>query len=126
MKGTLKLSNPILVNGKTVSELGYDTEHITGALFCEADSKRRFAAGSKKISIAPAVEFDYGMHLYLGYAACVAADPSIDFSDLERIHGTDVVNVMNIGRNFMLQSEDLPQNNSDEQSENTAEPSTQV
>jgi len=126
MKGIIKLANPITVNGKTVAELQYNTEEITGALFCEADSKRRFAAGSNNVSIAPAAEFDYGLHLYLGFAACIAASTEIDFSDLERIHGKDIVEVMSVGRNFIMQSEESDQSTSDEPSETTAAPTTQV
>ena len=126
MKGIINLTNPITVNGKELAVLNYNTEEITGALFCEADSKRRFAAGSKNVSIAPAAEFDYGLHLYLGFAACVAAIPEADFSDLERVHGVDLVNVMAVGRNFILKSEGSAQSNSDEPTEATATPTTQV
>lgn len=126
MKGTFKLTNPITVNGKELAELLYNTEEITGMLFCEADAKRRIAAGTKNVSIAPAAEFDYGLHLYLGFAACIAANPSLDFSDLERVHGVDVVEIMAVGRNFILKSEDSAQKTSDEPSEITAAPTTQA
>ena len=126
MKGIIKLVNPITVNNKELAELQYNTDEITGALFCEADSKRRFAAGSKNVSIAPAAEFDYGLHLYLGYAAVVAASGEIDFADLERIHGADLVGIMEVGRNFIMKSEDSEQNNSDDASETTAAPTTQA
>lgn len=126
MKGIIKLANPITVNNKELAELQYNTDEITGALFCEADSKRRFAAGSKNVSIAPAAEFDYGLHLYLGYAAVVAASGEIDFADLERIHGADLVSIMEVGRNFIMKSEESEQSNSDEASETTAAPTTQA
>lgn len=126
MQGIINLVNPITVNGKPVTELRYNTMEITGALFCEADSKRRLVSGAKNVSIAPAVEFDFGMHVYLGYAACVAADPTIDMSDLERIHGSDIVKIMAVGRNFIMNSEDSTQSNSDEPSETTAAPTTQA
>lgn len=126
MKGTIKLANTITVNGKEMTELKYNTEEITGQMFCEADAKRRIAAGTKNVSIAPAAEFDYGLHLYLGFAACIAADQEIDYSDLERIHGADVVEFMSVGRNFILKSEDSAQNNSDEHTEITQAPTTQA
>ena len=126
MKGIIKLENPIPVNGKNVTELHYDTVGITGQLFCEADAKRRIAAGAKNVSIAPAAEFDYGLHLYLGYAACIAAAPEMDFADLERIHGTDVVEIMAVGRNFILKSEDSVPKTSDAPTETTAAPTTQA
>lgn len=126
MKGIIKLANPITVNNRELAELQYNTDEITGALFCEADSKRRFAAGSKNVSIAPAAEFDYGLHLYLGYAAIVAASGEIDFADLERIHGADLVGIMEVGRNFIMKSEEFEQSNSDDASETTAAPTTQA
>ena len=65
----------------------------------------------KNLSVSAAAEFDFGLHLYLGYAAIVAVNPTYDFSDLERMKGADVVEVMAIGRNFMLKSESEPQEN---------------
>ena len=125
MNGILKLENPILVDNKKVSEVSYDTNEITAALFAEADMKRRMAAGTKNVSIIPAVEFDFALHLYLGFAAIVAVNPGYTFEDVARIHGADVVEVMGIGRNFILKS-DAQESGSDEQSEITAEHSTQA
>lgn len=126
MTGILKLKNSILVNGENVSELEYNTENITCAHFCEADAKKRTACGAKNVSVTPAAELDYGLHLYLGFAAIIAAKPSIDWSDLERIHGADVVDVMKVGRNFILKSEASQESSSDEQYETTADTSTQA
>lgn len=120
----ITLHNPITINGKTVSELSYDTNEITAIQFAEADAKRKVAAGMKNVTITPAVEFDFGLHLYLGYAAVIAVNPDYDFSDLERIHGADIIEFMGVGRNFLLKSEGSQENSSDEQSETTPEPST--
>lgn len=126
MNGIIKLKTPIKVNDKPLTELKYNTEEITGALFCEADAKRRMAAGTKNVAIAPAAEFDYGLHLFLGFAACIAVAPEIDFADLEKVSGNDVIDFMSVGRNFILKSEDSAPSNSDEPSENTVTPTTQA
>lgn len=124
---TLKLKNPIMIDGKEVTEVTYDANEIDGILFATAESKRKSAAGLKNTSISPAAEFDFGLHLYLGFAAIIAVNPSYDFSDVERIKGHDVVEVMAIGRNFMLASaQEQPENDSDEPTEITPASTTQA
>ena len=127
IKGTLRLKNPIMINGNEITEVTYDSNEIDGILFATAESKRKAAAvGRKDISIAPAAEFDFSLHLYLGFAAIVAVDPPYDFSHLERIKGHDVVEVMTIGRNFMLASGEKTQTGDDsgEPTETTPESTT--
>ena len=111
MNGTLTLKNPVMINGDKITEMKYDTNEIDGVLFATAEAKRKAAAGMKNLSVSAAAEFDFGLHLYLGYAAIVAVNPTYDFSDLERMKGADVVEVMALGRNFMLKSEPEPQEN---------------
>lgn len=124
MTGTFKLHNPIDINGKSHEALAYDTNEITALLFTEAEAKRKSAAGLKNVTITPAVEFDFGLHLYLGFAAIIAKNPECDFTDMERIHGTDLIDIMAVGRNFLLKSEDATLSNSDEPSETTPKPTT--
>ena len=126
MKNTLKLHNPITIDNKQVSELTYDTNEITATLYAEADAKRRVAAGVRNVSIAPAVEFEYGLHLYLGFAAIIAVNPGYDFSAMERIKGADIPEVQHIGRTFIMKSEDFESEPSDEPSATIPEPSTQA
>ena len=122
---TLKLKNPIMINGEEVKEMTYDANEIDGILFATAEAKKKAAAGMKNMSISAAAEFDFALHLYLGMAAIVAVNPSYDFSDLERIKGHDVTEVMNIGRNFMLKSDEAAQeSDSDEPIETTPESTT--
>ena len=124
---TLKLKNPIMIDGAKVTEVTYDANEIDGILFATAESKRKNAAGMKNTTITPAAEFDFGLHLYLGFAAIVAVNPSYDFTDVERIKGHDNVKVMGIGRNFMLASEKEQQpKDSDEPIETTQESTTQA
>jgi hypothetical protein len=124
MTGTFKLHNPIDINGKSHEALAYDTNEITALLFTEAEAKRKSAAGLKNVTITPAVEFDFGLHLYLGFAAIIAKNPECDFTDMERIHGTDLIDIMAVGRNFLLKSEDATPSSSDEPSEITPKPTT--
>ena len=124
---TLKLKNPIMINGEIIAEVTYDSNEIDGILFATAESKRKAAAGLKNTTITPAAEFDFGLHLYIGFAAIIAANPTYDFSDVERIKGHDVVKVMAIGRNFMLASDQEQQESaSDEPIETTPESTTQA
>ena len=122
---TLKLKNQIMINGEKITEVNYDSNEIDGILFATAESKRKAAAGMKNTTITPAAEFDFGLHLYLGFASIVAVNPSYDFSDVERIKGHDLVEVMAIGRNFMLSSDPEPrENDSDEHTETMPEYTT--
>lgn len=125
---TLKLKNPIMIDGKPVYEVTYDANEIDGILFATAESKRKMAAGGKaSASITPMAEFDFGLHLYLGFAAIIAVNPGYDFSDVERIKGADTVAVMRIGRNFIMPAGEASQeNDSEEPIETTPESTTQA
>jgi len=122
---TLELKNPIKIDGQEVAEVTYDANEINGELFALAEAKRKAAAGMKNASITLTPEFDTGLHVYLGFAAIVAVNPSYDFADVERIKGGDLIKVMGIGRNFMLSSgQEQPESDSDEPIETTPESTT--
>lgn len=123
MKGTIKLFNPIQINGKLVKELTYDTNEITAAAFAQADSNK-LRQQTNKGNLAGAVELDYALHIYLGFAAITAVNPEIDIADLERIKGRDVTEAMMIGRDFITEKSEEPSSPelSENVSENTPEP----
>ncbi len=104
----IKLRNKLLVNGKTVEKLNYDTEEITVEHFAKAEGLKAqsLQKQSGTMMVSPVAETDYSMHLYLGFMAIIACDDSIDINDLKRIKGHDLKKVMEIGRNFMLNSEE--------------------
>lgn len=121
----IKLKNPIQINGKNVEELTYDVNEITPAGFAEAEYRKTRANGSKGSPSSAAVELDYSLHLYLGFAAILAVNPEYDFNDLERIKGIDVMEVMKAGRNFIIASaEKSTEGTSENASETTPESTT--
>ena len=115
---SITLRNPIQINGKEVKELTYDVNEITPAGFAEAEYRKTRANGSKGAPSSAAVELDYSLHLYLGFAAILAVNPEYDFNDLERIKGADVMEVMKAGRNFIIAS---AAKSTDDASENVSE-----
>lgn len=122
---TLELVNPITVNGEELTELTYDTQEITAAQFSEACSR---SAAITKSNASVTVKFrenDYALHMYLGFMAIIAVNPKIDITDLERIKGTDILNIADIGQVFTLRiaGAGSKESNSGEQSVTTVEPS---
>lgn len=126
MKDTIKLVHPLTINGKQVSTLTYDTDAITVAMFAEAEARKLRATTSKGGGAAGACELDYSLHAYLAMMAVVAVNPEIDISDLERISGVDVMELMRIGRNFTTARSEGQSEASDSESSSAAtrEPST--
>ena len=124
-KKTQKLDEPILIDGKEVSELTYDPMEITAAQFSEACARSSAINKNKSFSFKMR-ENDYALHLYLGMFAVIAVNPSIDITDLERIKGFDVLKLADIGMLFTYRRSEAPsvQKPSEEPSESTAEPST--
>ena len=120
----IHLKNPILINNQNVSEVSYDSNEITAQLYAEADAKKKIAAGMSNVSISPAVEFDFGLHLYMGFAAVIAVNPQYTFEDLARAKGPDVLRFSKVGRDFLLESDTSQEENSEKPSETTAQPST--
>ena len=115
MENILELQTPLMINGKEVKELTYNTAEITVSQFCEAESYS-FVSGAGKPKMAQH-ESDHGLQ--------------IDVKDLERLKGYDLVKLANIGRNFILtgaggNSENSAQNVSADLSETTPEHTAQA
>jgi hypothetical protein len=125
MEGIIKLQNPIKIDGKTVDELKYDTNEITAELFASAEAKK-LSASHSTANLSGAMELDYPLHLYLGIAAVVAINSNYTFEDVARIKGRDVVEVMKIGRNFIMRSEESQEDDSDDLSETSPASTTQA
>lgn len=123
MKQKLTLIHPVSINGKQISELEYDTDEIDGALFMEAEVQQK-AATSYKGGMAP-MEFNTGLHLYLGMAAVIAIHRDYDWTDLSRLKGRDIVQLAQVGRSFITGSaEESQEKSSDEHTETMPESTT--
>lgn len=120
----ITLKKPIMINGKEVKELSYNTDEITVGQFCEAEQYKFAASGNKPVLTT--YEFDSALHLYLGMMAIIAVNPHIDITDLERVKGYDMVNIARVGRNFILTGAggNSGQNSSGDTFENTQKPIT--
>lgn len=126
-KNTLILDNPITINGKEVKELTYDPQEITAEHFNIACAKSAAIDKTRTMTLK-LKENDHALHLYLGMMAVIAVNPDIDVTDLERVKGFDVLDLTNIGAFFIFRKSAVPSgvSSSDEQSENTANISTQT
>ena len=114
MKGKIRLKNAIKIHGRMVSELEYDDEKITVELYEEAGARANSDAGG------------LATLLRLGMAAVIAENPEISWEDMERVTGGDIKKFSKVGGNFMTASDDAEEETSDEPSETTPEPTSQV
>ena len=119
MQGKLELHAPIEIDGNEVSELTYDPSQITITQFAAAEA----AAKKKAANLVAIAEFDYPFHFYLGAYSIIAANPSIDVTDLERIKGLDIMQLIEVGRFFTMRSDEQEDGKSDEQPATTPESS---
>lgn len=119
MQETLTLRNPIMIDGKEVTELTYDTNEITVDMFKSAAVNS--VPDKSYVNKYGAAEVDYNFQLYLGFYAVIAINQDIDVGDLERAKGYDQMQFYNIGRNFTagVSGEPSEQNSSDDVSEIT-------
>lgn len=119
-KGTLKLDNPIKINGVVREELDYNVREITALQFSEACAASA-AIDKTRPTTFQLMQNDRALCMYLGFMAVIAVNPEISVDDLERIKGNDIFHFTNLGLLFMVGSleADLQENNSEKPSEST-------
>lgn len=126
MKTTIKLTNPVLIDGKSRSEFECDPEEITVDQF---DKIEALCAAGRKPNELVMAEFDSTRHRYVAMMAIVAVNPDVDIEDLRRIKGVkDLEGLRDIGRNFTLgiSEDELQENDSENMSEIIADTSTKA
>lgn len=114
----ITLKHPITINGKQVTELTHDANQISVEQYIEADVlKAKGNSGTYSI-----LETDASFHLYLGFMAIIAVNPSYDVRDLERVKGTDIRQIAVIGRAFAVGKVDNETDSEESNLEKSAEP----
>ena len=123
MEKVIKLSKPVLIDGKEVKELKYDIDEVTPELFAEAEGLKNKATTKVRMQggMAGAMELDYSFHLYLGAACVVAVNPGVTFEDVLRVKGLDIKKIAEVGRSFLTASGESTEDNSEEPSEITSD-----
>lgn len=112
MRKTFTFKHPIKVNGREVKFVEYDENELTIDLYNEACDR-----GS--INGAVIKESNDKLHVQLFWACVIAVNPEIDFTTLSQVKGIgDLTRMANIGRNFIMSSEDSDQNDSEDLYEN--------
>lgn len=123
-KETLTLTTPLLVNGKELSELQYDTSLISINDLAAIETERSQALGNKGVGTIRIAHNDFLLHILIGMHAIIKCNPSIDIEDLKRIKGYDLTQISLIGTRFFTPPDVLEPKNSNEQQEDIQEPST--
>lgn len=125
MRQKIELRQPVMINGKNYKELEYDFEELTcedyttAATYADSKALRASQSGKPNASI---MEQNISFHMYLGMIAVVAANRElIDIADMERIKGYDLVEITQVGRNFITGRSEEPsdRNNLEKPSEVT-------
>ena len=116
MKCKMDLVNPIMIDGKKYKELTYDFQEITIEDYLEMESY--FKIADSDFAMTPT----YCMAIL--FTAIIAVNRNMEYIDLMRLKGVDVINASILGRNFLfLGSEGSPVKTSDDAQDNTADTS---
>lgn len=100
---TIALAHPITVNGKERSTIDLDFEALTVDAFTRADSRSHGGEGN----VLTLMEANGTLHLNLAFEAAIAADQTLDITDLERLKGADIMKFAAAGRFYFAECNGL-------------------
>ncbi len=107
----IKLSKPIMINGKEVKEIAYDFDNFTAQDKLNAGRKYKSQGG-----IISVQETDSDYHLFIFAEAASKVNSEIDITDILRMNAKDSAKAESIVRNFFFLSlEDMSQTDTSEQ-----------
>lgn len=120
---TLKLIQPLKVNGIERKELTYDIYALTVEDYANAENTKvkMLSEGSLGSGF---VQTDFTLQICLGMQAIAKVNNDISIDDLKRISGYDVVSLGSIGQRFFMKPAESESNISEKQPEVTQESST--
>ncbi len=118
---TLRLRNPLLINGEKRTELTYDIEELTVENLANAENYKVKLGGNGLTS--GFAQADYLLHVCLGMQAIIVVNKDITEDDLKRLKKFDVAQLATIGMDFFLDPEESEQNISEKPQEVTQESS---
>lgn len=93
----LKLSKPIMVNGKEVKEIPFNFDDMTAQDKLNA-SKKYLRDGN----IVTVQELDPSYHMYMFTEAVIKANPEMDTTDVFRINAKDAAKAEKLVRDFFF------------------------
>lgn len=93
----LKLSKPIMINGKEVKEIQYDFDEMTAQ--DKLNAGKKYKAAGNVISVQ---ELDSDYHLYLFAEAAAKTNPEIDSTDILRMSAKDSSKAEKLVRDFFF------------------------
>ena len=114
---TLKLTNPLMINGEQRDSLTYDLSLLDINGVTRAQVLKGRIAGPSAASIPQVAQTDMALHICLGMEAIIAANKDISEEDLMRLKGYDLNQLGNIGMHFFIK----PASQTSEQSETQQE-----
>ena len=121
MRGIIKLRKPVMIDGRAVNELSYDTDKITLDGYMKA-LNRAVVQGGGVTGVN--IKIDSGAQTYIGMWAVLADNPRYDITDLERVTGPDIMRFAEVGLLFISGREDQTPETSEGQSDVMPEPLT--
>lgn len=117
MKTTLKLKNAIKVDGKEVKELQFDSDLFT---LEELNRANKLLSKLQKDGMF-IQETDPDYHLIVAKLVIEKTSKNkISYEDMARVKGSDLFALARVGRDFLLESVEAVQENTDEELEPTA------
>lgn len=123
MKGKIELKKAIMIDGNEVNTLTYDTDKISVESYLKALSRATQKSGG---ITGVNIKLDAGAHLILGMYAVLAENPQYDITDIERVTGYDIIQLVDIGMAFIIGREEQTTEPSEKQSDPMPKPTTQT